>query len=469
MKHIYSLFGILFFLSILGVLLYQYGLSIEFKLFVWFYFFIVSSFFFLKTRGDLSQIDPLSPAPAFIATLFLYSVASVLLVESTGCNNFSEPIRQSVLTEYYYCCILGILGFCIGNILVSPSPKVSEITIKKLEINTRKIHLYAIILGVILIKFYYKSFNIIAVESYAVRALESRIERMGNKSMGLIDILVANPPITLILCSCVVVFLSKDRKILVRVFAFGVFFLYIATNFMAGWRSFVIGALVIPLIYYNYKIKKLPVIPLAIIGIFVYVFTSISALVRHLDNVGDMIGFIGETYDRIGLQFLAVDKSGELLTGTNLMRQIDGIQNNEINYSYGTSIISEFLVYIPRALYSNRPLPLSEQFVDIFYPGIREKGGGYGFFCLQEGYWAFGMLGVFLFLGFYGWLVQKIYEWFRARFESDFMILMYSQFFLWMVVFSTRVGILGNIKAFLMYIIPFLIILPLPLIVYKRK
>ena len=75
------------------------------------------------------------------------------------------------------------------------------------------------------------------------------------------------------------------------------------------------------------------------------------------------------------------------------MELITGIRAGRTSYTYGSSVITEFLVFIPRAVYPNRPLPLSERFVDIFYPGVREAGGGHGSFYLQEGYWALGVPG----------------------------------------------------------------------------
>ncbi|MEY4902693.1 MAG: O-antigen polysaccharide polymerase Wzy [Bacteroidota bacterium] len=459
----------LIFLWILGYFLGNSTLSIECRQFIWFYWFIALTFFSIKHKWRLDKIDPFSPAPVFILVLFFYSIASALLVEATGTNNYEELIPKRVLYEYYDCCLLGVLGFCLGCLIVSPKPKVIKRKIDKLDKNVSKIHAYAIVLGVLFFSFFYKSFNVFVVQSYAIRALDSRIERMQDKGMGIIDILVSNPPTMLILCSAVLLIFNKSKTLPTRLIALSVFSLYIATNFMAGWRSVVVSALVIPAIYYNYRVKLIPLLPTAIFGFLIYVFSSVSVLVRHLDTFSEMIAFMGKTYENVGFGFLNLDKSGELLTGTNLMRQIKGIQTNEVDYSYGTSIINELLVYIPRAIYPDRPLPLSEQFIDVFYPGVRESGGGYGFFCLQEGYWAFGMLGVFLFLFFYGWLLQRMYEWFRARFDSDYIVLMYTQFFIFMVVFSVRVGILGNIKAFLMYSIPFLILLPLPNLVFRKE
>ena len=151
------------------------------------------------------------------------------------------------------------------------------------------------------------------------------------------------------------------------------------------------------------------------------------------------------------------------------MRQIKGINDGETSYTYGLSVINEILVFIPRAIFPNRPLPLSEKFVETYYPGVRDMGGGYGFFCLQEGHWAFGIFGIFVFMFFYGKVVQKLYLIFLASDNSLIANFVYSQAYFCLVVVAVRSGIIGNFKALLMNLIPFIIIYFLPKLTFKNS
>jgi oligosaccharide repeat unit polymerase len=122
------------------------------------------------------------------------------------------------------------------------------------------------------------------------------------------------------------------------------------------------------------------------------------------------------------------------------------------------------LVFIPRAFFPDRPLPLGELFVETFYPGVRDEGGGYGFFILQEGYWSFGIVGVFAFMFLYGWCTNKIYQLFTKYRNFDIVVLWYASIYSVMVIAAVRSGILISLKTILMNSLPFILYLKLPYI-----
>ena len=73
----------------------------------------------------------------------------------------------------------------------------------------------------------------------------------------------------------------------------------------------------------------------------------------------------------------------------------------------------------PKGFYENRPLPMAERYVDTFYPGVLESGGGYGFFYIMEGYWALGFFGVVALMCVYGWFLNSFFHWCKANITSD--------------------------------------------------
>ena len=121
-------------------------------------------------------------------------------------------------------------------------------------------------------------------------------------------------------------------------------------------------------------------------------------------------------------------------------------------------IFGEVLVFIPRIFYPNRPAPISEYFLDVFYPGVREQGLGYGFFCLQEGFWCFGLFGVVIYMTIYSYIVYSIYLYFISHTNNDFSIIAYSLAYYTLVLISIRSGVVGNFKATIILMMPLILL-----------
>ncbi|MDD2773060.1 MAG: hypothetical protein PHP45_05120 [Elusimicrobiales bacterium] len=152
--------------------------------------------------------------------------------------------------------------------------------------------------------------------------------------------------------------------------------------------------------------------------------------------------------------------NSELLSAETFMRLVQGIQNGETEYTWGSSVLSEALVYVPRALYPNRPQPLSYKFLDVFYPKVRETGGAYGFFYLGDGYWAFGLPGVFVFMMLFMALLQTVHGTLLRLKSGSFAILCYG-FVYYPMVMSLRGGMCMTLKAAMMNL---LLVVPVILI-----
>ena len=166
-----------------------------------------------------------------------------------------------------------------------------------------------------------------------------------------------------------------------------------------------------------------------------------------------------DTLGTQGLNDFSLTYSNELVTATNLHRHIQGLLLGETSYNYGFSLITDVLVWIPRLIYPNRPLPISEQFVEVFYPGVRDMGGGYGFFIIQEGYWAFGVVGVFISMAFFGWIVDGLYRQVLKFQRYDLTLFLYAAVYADVVMASIRSGIVGSFKAGMMHAFPFALVL----------
>jgi oligosaccharide repeat unit polymerase len=254
----------------------------------------------------------------------------------------------------------------------------------------------------------------------------------------------------------------RHRVIWAKLVGVSIFGTYILTNTLAGWRGVVISAAVIPLVFYHYRVKRISKTKAVIVLVLAYLFINGLSVVRFTSDPKQMLDAMREEILDQSFRFADLKSSGELLVGTNLMRLISGLEDGITDFTYGSSVVTELLVFVPRAIYPNRPLPLSEKFVYVFYPHIYSSGGGYGFFILQEGFWAFGLVGVFLFLFIYGWSVQVVYQWFKKNMQYDCVALLYSGIYFSLVLNSVRTGLIVSYKSALMNALPFLLLAYLP-------
>jgi len=446
------------------------GATLSFWLFVCLYLTVAAAFIWRYKRSE--ELDLFSPAPGLVLLLFLYSIASALYVEDTGTTNFGDIVTTSALKTYYVSCILGLAGIAVGMLLAQRCKNYFDEwpIIRRFKIDNHsffmKLILYGIATAIIFSPFIYSHFNFTEVHSYGERALTIRLDRREFLASGLFYFFFTILPTTLILCMATLL-MGRSKMIWAKYVGAGIFGAYILTNTLAGWRGIIISALTIPLVFYHYRIRHISKRAAAIIVVIIYLFMNALPVVRFTSDPREMFDAIFEETSYQGFTFAKLKSSGELLVGTNLMRLISGLEDGETHFTYGSSVITELLVFVPRAIYPNRPLPMSERFVDLFYPQIYKSGGGRGFFMLQEGFWAFGLVGVFLFLFIYGWSVQIIYQWFRRNMGYDCIALLYSGIYSSLVINAVRSGLIGSYKSALMSILPFLLLIYLPF--FKKK
>jgi oligosaccharide repeat unit polymerase len=105
---------------------------------------------------------------------------------------------------------------------------------------------------------------------------------------------------------------------------------------------------------------------------------------------------------------------------------------------------------------------MAERYVSTFYPGVLESGGGYGFFYIMEGYWAFGFVGVFLTMGIYGGLLNVFYRWCRVNMNCDAMAILYGIAIYPLAMYAVRSGLIISIKTMLMDVLPIAVVMCLP-------
>ena len=187
-----------------------------------------------------------------------------------------------------------------------------------------------------------------------------------------------------------------------------------------------------------------------------YLFVNLITVARRTADPIQMLGYVVTYLTDVGASGLGLAASGELVTGANLHKLIEGLNSGLSDYMYGRNVINEILVFVPRVLYPDRPNSMAEEFVAQFYPGVLEAGGGYGFFILQEGYWMLGLPGILISMYLYGFGLERLYRWFLRNSHSTLATVLYAWVYSILVVSSVRGGIVSSLRAALFVAFPLL-------------
>lgn len=417
-------------------------------------FFILIVFFFELSRFKVKTDDLFYPKYILLLLFYLYSLTGILVVLDKGADTEGTMIPLPILDQYVASCLLGLLGLCLGFLLASktkPTPTPMR------YINERGVYkLFVVfIFFALMINFegILERYNFLNVQSYAERALSYRLERRASSESGLLEVFLIDSPVLLINFFCVYLFIQKKNFGLSKYLFLIPFISCIITAILSGFRSTLVNVLLPFVFLYHYQhrqliLSKVKLVFYVLAGGTFYVVINLLALLRSSSNPREMIEFASSYIKNYGIDFLSLSNSGELQTSVNFMRLMLGIENQETAFTWGSSVINEFLVFIPLYFYPNRPHSVSEEFVLTFYPYIYENGGGMGQFCLLEGYWAFGNWGVVIFSAVFAYVLSKVYQYLLPYlFVSPVVVLLYSQIFDKAVLSVVRGGYIGAFKA----------------------
>lgn len=417
----------------------------------------------LAVVSDDGRLDVLHPALGLFVLLFLYSVSSALFTETEHTTFFGEVLMPQVYAVYYLTCIAGVAGLALGLALrrLRGAPPPQPMQVDPAANRDLWITLLACcaFLCLVFLPWIAPRFDFVAVRSYYETALASRVERLADDAAGVTDVLTQYLPLTLLLGVCAQAVQQATLPPAVRALAGVVFGAYVVTGFLAGERYTVLYCGLVLLAWRDRRVAPVRLLPALSVGAVAYLLMNLIPIIRGSTDPTRMLQALQDAVAVRGLQDFSLTYSNELLTAVNLHRHIQGMQLGETAYNWGYSVLTDLLVWVPRLLYPNRPLPTSEQFVETFYPGVRDLGGGYGFFILQEGYWAFGVAGAFVFMFAFGWLLDGLYRVARRFERYDLAVLLYAAVYADLVMASVRSGIVGSFKAAMLHAIPFAFVL----------
>lgn len=431
--------------------------------------------FFEFIGRKYSENDLFYPKYILLILFYLYSFSGLSSVLNFGVDNQGTAIPGYVINDYFVACLIGVFGLCLGFALFRKKTTDSFET-KKIDIDEKKIFkvliFYVFIALLLNFNEIFKKYNFLSVESYLERALSYRLERRKSSSSGLYEVFLLDSPVLIINFICIYRFFKSKYKLIRFVYLIP-FVACILVALLSGFRSTLLNVAIPFLFLFHYQYKRFVLSPSKVLmytffGFLGYTFINLMSILRVSSDPSVMINTAVDVLTANNSTFNSISKSGELTTSLNFMRLMLGLDNGEVPYTFGGSLLDEFLVFIPLQFYPGRPHSVSEQFVISFYPHIHDMGGGMGQFCLLEGYWSFGNFGVLFTSVAFAYLLAKFYYRIAPYLAmSPVFVLLYSQVFDKAVMSVVRGGYIGAIKGSL--ISGIIIILAIKLSKYIRK
>ena len=415
-------------------------------------------YFIRKT--SLKALDPLQPYLVISALLFIYTISTLRGFEATGLAEALESVSSYSVVKYALACLVGQFGLAMGE-LVGPATvwdAGQQHKIASDDVNLRLLLGPGLVLGIAALPFYVDRFDVFNVASYADAAFESRVVRSLDVTAGVKDVFLRDMPASLLLCACTALLFDGSRLFVVRLGAAAAIGAYALASLLAGWRGQLVAVALLPFMYYHYRVRKVSLVLVALVGVSGYILVNAISVARSSSDPAEMIALLTEQIGTEGFGFLEITQSGELQTSTNLVRLIVGIDTGEDAYRWGEVVASNILSTVPRVFWPDRPPTGSELFVQVFYPGVLESGGGYGSFIFQDPYWDFGFFGVFLFALGLAWAMRKVYAALIVDRGTAFSVLLYALIYGFMFLTVIRGGIFAGIKGALIPAIPLLLI-----------
>lgn len=355
--------------------------------------------------------------------------------------------------------VIGLIFFLLGygiddsisnSIKKNTSSKITTNNIFNRKISIVELALWGIFfLSIILFrdKFFSRIVNFGTGASYLDYSI--RMER--TSSTGLLSALSSYFTLTILVLPFYRVW--KFKKVhLLDVFIFVIISSY---SFFSGDRTnLVLGAFLI-IVLINNRYEKINISAIIIgFSISLFFFILIGHL-RRYNSIDDMLLLV----KREGIkELLQLDSSGEFkYTTQTLLDYIHSISSKKMNFNFGYTYIIELLMLIPTFIFPNRPKPLNEQYMNIFYPDAI-SGTGHAWFILTDGYMSFGIIGIAFEMLIYGKIIKLIYKKFFECNHTPIRDYLYSYFLLY-VFYSIRSSMVLTLKNYIISIAPILVFL----------
>jgi len=391
-------------------------------------FFVVIVWCIIRNMSK-KESDPYELINPLLVFYLLYSLMLPLnyLIRTKYSTHYIDipGIADPPMMQYMIVCTIGLLGLIIGYFL--PVGKAFAGKIPVFNISKRDLKIAAIILAI----FGTLSF---ATHIAGYGGIKNFIKVGYSEERYVIqrEMLAFGRGQEIIGFACLILLFAylKEKvwknKIIILLIALLV--AYVLLSLLIGQRRYIIYLFTVGFIIYHYGISKVK-LKWAIIGAIVaFSFFNIYA---HTRGVWAQIGItqgIAKTFE-IAVQnplYFMPFVGGEFLPPSKVLLEI--LSDQSVQLRYGLSYIIAVIRLIPRTakIWPGALQTLTEWRMMTYYPGLYDRGIGYNFFTVAEGYINFGYIGAFLHMAFLGFVAQTIYSYFKQNRTNILVIIIYS-------------------------------------------
>lgn len=396
------------------------------------------------------EFDILNPYHGISVLHILYSSAAVLYAAKNMSIPYGDYISNETADYFLIICFVSQLGIVVGNFAHNRLKFNYRAFDNEFNLDGGGGFSVLIFLFIILCLTQLNALDIFNTVSYADRVLDDNLTKRSVSTSGLVDFYNICSQTLLVYMSLYFIH-NKNASLLVRWASFIVIFLLFAKYVLSGDRANAVMVFVCILAYVNYFVSRVSIRSSLVITVIGYIAFNALSILRNTSNPLAMIGIFTEYYSDIGLEFLSIDKSGELQAGSNLLKLVKEVDFGGQSFLFGANAFQSVMTFIPRFLIDQRPEFGNVNFVRQFYPETYAMGGGNGYFLPMDGYWDFGVFGVFVLMLIYSIFCIKVYFKFLRSGKNTLTIFLYSIFYSQMIIFSMRSGVYAAVKSFMVY------------------
>jgi len=404
--------------------------------------------------------DTLNPYIVTSLLVFFY-IFSTLRSFETGGNVQSIPgVSETSIVKFGVVCLIGQIGLTCGEIsaLLRPRSLLPPQQDRSDRVRIAFLTGPGLLVALAALPFYFQRFNFLDVASYAETAFASRVSRNLDESMGPVDVFLREIPLSVLLCASTIFVFDVQRSLFVRIAGAFVIFSYAVTALLGGSRGDLASTLLLPLMYYHYRVRKLSAFVVLFTSAVGYLIMNALEIARLSSNPLEMFDLLVEQFGLEGLAFLDVTRFGELQTSLNLVRIITGIESGIDDFRWGVVTLFNILSTVPRTIWPDRPPTGGELYAEVFFPGALEAGQGFGSFLYQDPFWDFGYPGVFVFSFVLAFALRRLHSQLVIVRGTPFWLLVYAIVFNFLVIQVVRGGIFAGLKGMLVSLAPLLLI-----------
>lgn len=206
----------------------------------------------------------------------------------------------------------------------------------------------------------------------------------------------------------------------------------VVIQLLTGNRSMLLYIGLVTLIFINFAIRRLRWSFFVPLGIAAFLALNLIGLMRtsNYDSVGEFIekstssAESATEEDAHGLFYTLT--IGEFVVPFETFPQMIRTVGDSETPWFGLSYLRAPVFAVPSVVFPDRPLPLSNWYVQKFYGDGFGLNEGRQFFFMAEAYLNFMVAGVFLLVLFWGWLWGTLHQWMKHSGNDPAVVLVYA-------------------------------------------